>query len=135
MSAPLNSYLADGACPQARAVLALVSGDADLISEDESANPSVARFENCREQGYVISMPDKAHRKQINVMFFEHRNSDDIVIIKWVGTPTINTPTLANVPEDHPWRESKYYNDGSFAHGEILPAATYILKLLEDFLE
>ena len=133
MSAPLDTYLDDGACPQARAVLALVSGRAHIVSED--ANPTVARFENCREQGYVISMVNKTYDKQINVVFFEHRNSDDIVIIKWTGTPTINSPTLANVPEDHPWKESKYYNDGSFPYGMILPTATFILKLLEYFLD
>ena len=91
----------DGADPQAQAVLAyLTYGRAgvdkswDAERKRYTAEPQVSRWQNCREQGYVITMRGGKGR-QINIAFFEHRNSDDICAIKWEQT-TINAPTIEN---------------------------------------
>lgn len=95
----LNDYQNDGANHQARAVLALLQGFDCIVESswnDErkkyDAEPKVARWENCREQGYVISMRAKNH-KQLNIAFFEHRNSDSICAVMW-EQPTLNSPTI-----------------------------------------
>ena len=66
-----NKYMDDGANCQAKAVLAYLSHN-DGIEESwdteqkrYTAEPKVARWENCREQGYVISLTSKHHTKQL----------------------------------------------------------------------
>jgi len=77
----LADYMQDGANWQARAVLAVVQ---DLLGEGiaDSYNKEyhcythefkVGRWENCREQGYVVSL--HVGTEQLNIAFFEHRNS------------------------------------------------------------
>ena len=53
----------------------------------------VARWENCREQGYVISLRLPTYSKQLNIAFFEHRNTDSICAIVWEQR-TLNSPTI-----------------------------------------
>jgi len=92
----INNYMDDGAYSQAKAVLGAISDfyiEESYADGDYQANPEVARWENCREQGYVISMRSPDHRKQINIAFFEHRNSDNICAILWEQTTT-NSPTI-----------------------------------------
>lgn len=57
-----------------------------------SAAPKIARWENCREQGYVVSMENDSG-EQINIAFFEHRNSDSICAVEWKQN-TLNAPTI-----------------------------------------
>lgn len=136
MSVNLFNYLNDGAGSQARAVVAFLSEysgvEGSFRDGQYRANPKIARFENCREQGYVISMLDEACKEQINIVFAEHRNTDSIFIIKWLGT-TLNSPTLDDIPDDHSWKHDKYYNDGLFDYGDANGAATHIMDMLEDF--
>lgn len=87
----------DGASPQAQAVLAyLRQRDGIENSYEESgyaARPTVHRWCNCREQGYVILLRSADYTRQLNIAFFEHRNSDEICAVKWEQT-TINPPTI-----------------------------------------
>lgn len=78
----------DGSNHQARAVLAYLSAH-DAIEASWSderkcydACPEVNRWHNCREQGYVVTMRSKDYSRQVNIAFFEHRNSDGICAIE-----------------------------------------------------
>ena len=71
----LEDYLKDGANRQARATLMFLQGDAKI---EESWNTErgtydaeikVARWENCREQGYIVSLRNE-NREQLNIAFF-----------------------------------------------------------------
>lgn len=54
----------------------------------------IAEWHNCRERGYVVIF-NNAKREQINIAFFEHRNSDEICALKWVQS-SINPLTIDN---------------------------------------
>jgi len=77
----LMNYLQDGASAQARATLMYLQnyGEVEKSWNKETgryeAAIEVARWENCREQGYVVSLMAR-NCKQLNIAFFEHRNSD-----------------------------------------------------------
>ena len=83
----LENYLQDGANYQARATLMYLQADAEIEEswnkcyEKYDAKIKVGRWENCREQGYVVSLKNK-EKKQLNIAFFGHRNSDEIHAIK-----------------------------------------------------
>lgn len=105
----IKNYLQDGANHQSRAVLMLLQPFCDI--EDSwsknlqryASDVVVSRWENCREQGYVVSMRAK-NLKQINIAFFQHRNSDSIHAVEWVQTtlncPNINTAVFNGVYRD-----------------------------------
>lgn len=133
------SYFNDGANAQAQGVLAYlgyVSGgiEASYDSEhgDFRADVSVDRFHNCREQGYVVSVRSRDYSRQLNIIFFEHRNSDEIVIIEF-ELNTINPVTIDMVPDTHPWHGNKHGYDKSFSCGKVYEAASYISERLEIF--
>ncbi len=87
----LLRYLNDGAGHQARAVLAHIQGRMQAHNRDIN----VARWENCREQGYVLSIfnNEGLSRKQLNIAFYESRNSDTIVAVAWEQC-TLNSPNI-----------------------------------------
>jgi len=123
----------DGANYQAQAVLAYLQGR-DGIEPSWStefrrymADPKVSRWENCREQGYVVWMRGRKG-KQVNIAFFEHRNIDNICAVMWeqdtVNAPTIDTMVAANVYSD------KWDVSHSVKHGECLAMAEWIIEQL-----
>jgi len=85
----LYNYLKDGANYNARAVMCLLQGRLDPDIHDKV---NIARWENFREQGYVIYVSNG--KEQINIAFFEHRNSDEICAVKWIQDITMNSPTI-----------------------------------------
>lgn len=95
----LMYYFNDGANCRAQAVLCYLKGfgeiedsyNKDLNSYE--AEIELSRWENCREQGYVIMLNSEGHKKQLNIAFFEHRNSDNLGAIKWEQV-TVNAPTI-----------------------------------------
>ena len=123
----------DGANFQAQAVLACIrqhSGIEHTWNKDElkyDIEPEVERWFNCREQGYVIYA--RTRSKQLNIAFFEHRNSDSICAVKWEGY-TINPPTINDIPESHPFCNSKYNVDYSVCYGKFIEMAEWIIKQL-----
>ena len=129
----LEIYLEDGANYQAQAVLAFVKrhGHIEDSWNDElrkyEANPEVARWENCREQGYIISLLNKKG-KQLNIAFFEHRNIDSIHALKWeqwsINSLTIDTADFGDVYKD------KYDTSFSVSYGEITKMADWIVEQL-----
>lgn len=120
----LSRYFTDGANHQARAVLSYLS------AEDFGAtNPTVARWENCREQGYVISL--RSTDRQLNIAFFEHRNTDNICAVKWEQVtdepPTIKTAEFGDI------YKNKYDLSCEFPWGEVTKMALWIYGELMDF--
>lgn len=132
----LKSYLDDGANYQAQAVLCFLRDRTIEDSWDKefhkyNAEPIVSRWENCREQGYVISLRAIHGRGQLNIAFFEHRNSDEICAIKWeqftVNAPTIDTAEFGDVYKD------KYDVSHRVPREKIGAMADWIWEQLETF--
>jgi hypothetical protein len=129
-------YFDDGANWQAQAVACYLNhqdgleGSWDDAKCGYTAKPIISRWENCREQGYVISMR-APNSKQINIAFFEHRNSDQICTIKWeqntINAPTIDTAKFGDVYKD------KWDVSASFGYAEIVKAGDWIKGQLEAF--
>lgn len=133
------SYFNDGAGGQAQGVLAFmgymssgIEASYDSDHGDYRADVSVDRFHNCREQGYVVSVRSRDYSRQLNIIFFEHRNSDEIVIIEF-ELSTINPVNIDMIPDTHPWHHSKSGYDKSFSCGQVYDAANYINERLEIF--
>lgn len=134
----LNDYLQDGANFQARAVLMILQ--AFSIEDSWSAEhneylavPKVSRWENCREQGYVICLTSINFKRQLNIAFFEHRNSDSIHAVMWeqstINSPSIDTADFGGIYKD------KYDTSYSVGYCEIKNMADWIEKQLSDFWE
>lgn len=128
----------DGANCQARAVLAYLSSH-DGIEEswsderkDYLAEPTVARWHNCREQGYVVSLRAETFGKQINIAFFEHRNSDAICAVEWQQA-TINPPTIDTIETGGAVYKDKWDTSHEVKWGEALQMADWIFARLQAF--
>lgn len=136
MTAKLIGNNHDGANFQAQAVLAMVRarlGEGIESSWDNewkryTAEPSVARYDNCREQGYVIYMRSKDGR-QINIAFYEHRNIDSIYV-QVNNVVTFNAPTMEIVTDK---MADKYQSAFNAGFGEIDKVAEFIETTLVDF--
>jgi len=92
----IKEYMNDGANYQAQAVLACLRWrtiEDSWKGHEYTANVEVARWENCREQGYVAMLKTGKDYEQLNIAWFEHRNSDQICAVKWEQN-TINAPTI-----------------------------------------
>lgn len=129
----IENYMNDGANWQAQAILAYIRHHKDNITyyaehHGLKADIQVGRFENCREQGYVVRLcVDSLVIK--NYCFYEHRNSVNISILT-NNTTTLNTPSVKEMWEG---RKDKYDTDKDFEFGEIVRAGEYILNsMMED---
>lgn len=133
----LENYLQDGANYQAKAVLAFLQVIANI---DESWNKEaqryeaeikVSRWENFREQGYVVSLRSRDYKRQLNIIFFEHRNSDSICAVKWeqitTNAPNIDIAEFGNVYKD------KYDTSHSVGYGKVSEMAEWIAEELKKF--
>ncbi len=133
----LFSYNHDGAGYQARAVLAFLSGHDGIEESWETseyrARPSVARWHNCREQGYVVSMRGAGDTPdQLNIAFFEHRNSDDICAVEWEQW-TMNPPNIDTAQFGSGVYRDKYDVSYSVRYGNAHKMADWIYERLERF--
>lgn len=113
----IENYLQDGANYQARAILCLLQG---RLSEESKVE--IGRWENCREQGYVVSVRNKKN-DQLNICWYEHRNSDSVFALSWLQN-TINSPTISTIPEEA--FPNKWHSNFSVGYGEVLEMATWI---------
>jgi hypothetical protein len=126
----LQDYLQDGANYQARAVLMFLQRNANIedswnsTHKEYEADIKVARWENCREQGYVISLKNK-DRKQLNIAFFEHRNSDSICAIKWEQN-SINSLSIETADFKGECYKDKYDVSFSVDYGKVCEMAEWI---------
>ena len=133
------NYLEDGAGTSARVVLMFLQGDIgtgmDVSYNEEyhrhEAEINIARWENCREQGYVVSLRTKDYSKQLNIAWFEHRNNDNICAIEWeqctTNSPTIDTAQFGNIYKDN------YDVSKSVRYDEYGVMADWIFHELENF--
>lgn len=123
---------------QADAVLAYVRhfiGDGIEASWNNSnydAEPIIAPWYNGRERSYVISMKSKNWKDQINIAFFEYRNSEEICILEFRAS-TINPPTINDLPADHPYNNSKSALTAIYPFGEAAKAGEKIAVMLNEF--
>lgn len=131
----MKLFHSDGAAAQARACLAYLQDGYIEASWDETkleytAEPTVARWHNCREQGYVISLSTPLYTRQLNIAFFEHRNNDELCAVKWEQF-TINPPTIYTIPA------TAYPNKWAISHTEpfnhAYEMASWILTELNTF--
>ena len=95
------------------------------------AQPKVARWENCREQGYVVSMKNLDRKKQINVAFFQHRVGDNICAVEWLQV-TEDPPTINSAEFGDAYKDSGDVTK-SMRYGEVLEMALWISDRLEKF--
>lgn len=128
----VSNYLNDGANYQAQAALAFLRWS----FQDEAMEPDVARWENCREQGYVLSMIRRDSKTgdfhQFNIAFFEHRNSDRLCAIQWTQKPSVNSPTIDTADFNGAYKD-KYDVNYAVSWGEIKLMADWIYKQFEGF--
>lgn len=138
MSTNVLHYGSDGASPQAKATLAMfqsVLGDGIESSWDDKfkrygAQINVARWENCREQGYVLTMRSKNYKQQLNIAFFEHRNTDSICAVRWEQV-TMNSPTIDTMQGDE--YNSKWDTNHDVPYGEAVEMAKWLLNEFQTF--
>ena len=133
----IENFLYDGANMQAQIVAILIREQKSRVLDllwnedwkDYEGRITIGRFENCREQGYVVSINDY-HGNQKNYAFYEHRNSDNICILTREGV-TINTPSLEYMWEG---KKDKWDTDKSFSYGEWEKCADWILNDMAEFV-
>ena len=105
------------------------------------AEPKYADYWNGREAGYAITldnlfMRDRASLLQLNIVFFEHRNSDNLCALLWESGVTINPPTIEDVTANKPeYAEDKYATDVTFAYNELVEFADWIHAQMENWWE
>uniref|UniRef100_A0AB74UIP7 Uncharacterized protein n=1 Tax=Caulobacter phage BL57 TaxID=3348355 RepID=A0AB74UIP7_9VIRU len=129
----------DGANFQAQAVLAMVRREIGEgleetydAQKDWQADYYVGRFENGREQGYAVSLVDRRPSlegtRQINVVFYEGRSSDNIGLIVFERYCATRTLRIEDIPEDY-WAEHTQY----FGYGKVTEAALAVVAALKTF--
>ena len=134
MKTIFDHYFSDGANKSAQAVLCLAQ---ELVNTDyyhkTFRNIYLSRWENCRDQGYVITAQDpynQHNRINLHIAWFEHRNSDKIHAIKWLQESMVNSVTIDNAEFEDIY-EDKF--DTSFAvnYNEQYQMAEWIAKEVE----
>lgn len=140
MNIELKNYMQDGANWQARCVLCYLQGNIheieflikdELKLEKDESYIYVGRYENCREQGYVVSLIYKGRR--INYAIYEHRNSDELIILK-SNCKTTNTPDVNAMWKDKGENPSKYDYDKSYSWGDIVLCGDWIINDMKLFI-
>lgn len=130
----LQNYLQDGADSQSRAVIQFVNPHIEDSWDDARkmyrSIIEVGRWENCREQGYILSMVDK-YNVQYNIIVFQHRNSDNICAIDWVQNSmnSISIDTIKDGVFEDKFKSIKHEEH----YGEVLPMAQWINNQFNEF--
>lgn len=134
----IADYLNDGAGHQAKGVLAYLQPFAQIESswnteqKRYTAEVEIARWENCREQGYVVSLRSANYKRCLHIIFFEHRNSDSICAVKWEQTGLINSPTIDTAKFGKVYKD-KYDTSYQVSCGEVVKMADWIITQLNEF--
>ena len=126
MSCKLSEYMNDGANYQARAVLCFLQRDLEELEyelNEKFREINIARWENCREQGYIIYLKNKTSNKQLNIVFYEHCNSDSICCLKFEQC-SINSINIDTINKD--FFKDKYDYTKDFSYGNIKEASNWI---------
>lgn len=97
-----------------------------------SAFPYIAEWYNGREHGYVVYLRNQDYTKQINIAFFEHRNSDSIHAVKWLQHTGINPPTIDSAEFGDVYK-NKFDTSYAVDYGQPADMAHWIYDELESF--
>jgi hypothetical protein len=105
---------------QARAIL-------NALTDTEFPNVYIETFAfyNGRERWVGLKVQRKLGQASLIVIFGENRNSDAIALQHWVMRPSINPPTVADMPEE------SYKNRQFFSYLDLSGPVKEIRKLIE----
>lgn len=126
-----RSYMEPSAQAKAvRAYLELYDGVEPSWSEaqHEYEPVHIAQWHNGRERGFVVMFRNK-RQEQLNVAFFEHRNSDNICALAWEQW-TLNPPTIESADFGGKVYKDKYDVSYSVSVGEAKKMADWIMDRL-----
>ncbi|MAZ56858.1 hypothetical protein CL653_03635 [bacterium] len=137
----LESYMRDGADANVRAILCLIQAmdghfiesSWDVKISDYKGKLRVGRWENGREQGYVMTCVHPLTVQQFNIAIFNHRSSDMIFGLEWESSITMNSPTLADVPETHGYTNSSTNVDRSFIYNAHYECAEWVKEAFDEW--
>ena len=80
----------------------------------------------------MVYLSNKDHSQQLNIAFFEHRNSDEICCVKWLqhsfNSLTIDTMNTKGSVYSNKWDVTKV-----FKYGEIIQCADWIAEEFKQF--
>lgn len=130
----MKDYFNDGACYQSQAVLAWLRGHLFRINdlcrsrEIEGCDVTCVRYDNRREQGYIVSLWVAGLDKSIHYAFYEHRNCDSICIVRFEKPVDLDEGFEQPIAEDV-WdnMDDKWDLSMSFTWGDIIKAADWII--------
>lgn len=136
MSTKLQNYFSDGANCNVQSVLCLlkhkIGNGIEESWNDEyktyEADIQVARWENYREQGYIVYLTNK-NNEQLNIAFFEHRNSDNLCAVKWIQN-SINSLTIENADFKNEVYTNKWDVSVSFNYNQAYELAEWLFNEL-----
>ena len=94
------------------------------------AEVNAAPWYNGRERGVVFYMRSENYKHQLNIAVYEHRNSDAICAVRWVGS-TFNPPTLTDIPEGT--YQNKWDTSKDFSYGQSHEMAHWLYEEFCDF--
>lgn len=132
-------YGDDGADHSSRAVLALAQFLCCYLEnvDQNTHSVNVGRWCNGREQGYVVRVRpyvfDCDKPEQLNIAWFEHRNTDAICTLVWKQR-TINTPTIHDADFGNLYKD-KWDITESFRYNEHYKAAEFIASQINGYIE
>lgn len=126
----LKHFNNDGANYKAQMILAYLRNYAEQPFDDNGLKYDygncieVARYDNCREQGYIFTL--NVHYKQRHYAVYEHRNSDEIIVL--ISTKQVmHTPSVDDMWADKGENATKYDYDKDFAYNEVMDACEWII--------
>jgi hypothetical protein len=126
---------------QSLAVLALLSHiEPNWASYNEKYHDYEVEFEtktwyNGRERGILISMSHSIGSKALHFAIFEHRNSDQLCVLKWEYKSFYwNSPDAQNAIEDaYGEGKTKWDVSAKFGCNQIGECVNWIEKEMEDW--
>lgn len=125
----LENFMNDGADTQAQIVALLLRNRAEMIIDSSLGGISIGRYENGREQGYVITL--RYRDFQVNYAVYEHRNCDELCIIR-NDARTIGTPYFVAMLQG---RDGKWDVDANFEYGKWQDCANWIEDDMKGMLD
>ena len=111
-------------------VFDILSDYCDILKEDDyHLDAYLSTFNNCREQGYYLTVSDCDYnntnrvKDNLYIWVYECRNSDDIMVVIQKEEPTINGM----------FSKDAWYKATSFNYNQERNAAEYIILKIKEF--
>jgi hypothetical protein len=125
----IENFMNDGANYQAQIVALLLRNRTEMIIDSSLGGISIGRYENGREQGYVITL--RYRYFQVNYAVYEHRNCDELCVVA-TQICTQNTPTTEIMLMN---RDGKWDVDANFEYGKWQDCANWIEDDMREHLD